>query len=279
MTKSTVTQPLAAQSDNHSGDVLVRIEKAASAAVRQAKRIRAAVDQEGDAVTAHMAMKQLREHLTTLEKLSLSIADREAAYSDRADRQFLELESAIREACARRGWRVDGQWPTLYVERAITIELSEEKRTVALAGERPCAPTAEAVVAALEPVMRDLLPRDFSTKGFIQELATAYDTARADSTLVPIFDLYRSLVVRAQSTKFWRDARPDAFVGISAAQFRARLAAALEAGVTSTPDGRAIRLLPPLNPRDGLFMYLPAESRYGFVGRVEFVPEMRTEAQ
>src|SRR5687767_2911991 len=35
----------------------------------------------------------------------------------------LELESDIRDLCRARGWRVDGQWPALIVERAIELRV------------------------------------------------------------------------------------------------------------------------------------------------------------
>ena len=45
----------------------------------------------------------------------------------------------------------------------------------------------------------------------------------------------------------------------------------LEAGVSTDKNGRELRLIPPLNPKDALFIYQPAERRFGFVGRIEFV--------
>ena len=57
---------------------------------------------------------------------------------------------------------------------------------------------------------------------------------------------------------------------LSADQFRARLSASLESGVRSAPDGRELRLLPPIDPKDAMFIYQPAERRFGFVGRIEF---------
>lgn len=278
MKKSASPSAPGAQTDGQPGNILAGVEKAAAAVVQQVKRIRQADEKGGDAVGAHLAVKELREHLAILERLSAMVGEREGLYSDRADKQFLELDSTIRDSCAKRGWRVDGQWPTLYVERAIAVEVSEPKRTVAVAGKKLSAPTAEAIVAALEPLVRELIPTGFSARDFMRELAAAYDATRAGSAQLPIFDLYRGFVVHSQGARFWRDARTDGFAGVSADQFRARLTASLEGGVTDTPDGREIRLLPPLNPKDGLFMYQPAESRYGFVGRVEFMSAPRSEA-
>lgn len=278
MKRSADSPTLGAQTAGLSADILASIEKAAAAVVQQVKRIRLAEERGGDAISAHLAIENLREHLAALERASTNVAEQAQLYGDRADKQFLELESRIRESCSKRGWRVDSQWPTLYVERAVAVEVSAPKRTVSVGGKKLNAPTAEAIITALEPIVRELVPKAFSAKGFMRDLAVAYDTVRAGSTQMPIFDLYRGFVIHAQGTRFWRDARAEAFAGVSADQFRARLTAALEGGVTSTPDGREIRLLPPLDPKDGLYMYQPAESRYGFVGRVEFMPAVRSEA-
>lgn len=266
-----------ADSPDQQEQLLSGLEKAASAILQQVKILRTAEGHAGDAVEAHAAISALRERLGTLARLAVDVAAREGAYSDKADKQILELESAIREACAKRDWRVDGQWPTLYIERAIAVEVSEAKRSVTVAGKKLSGATAEGVALALEPLVRELLPRGFAPKEFIRDLAAAYDSARKSSTQLPVFDLFKELVVRLQGSKFWRDAKADVFVGLSADQFRARLTATLERGVTNAPDGREIRLLPPLDPKDGLFMYQPAESRYGFIGRIEFVPRGETE--
>ena len=39
----------------------------------------------------------------------------------RAREEVLELDGRIRTVCTRDGWKVDGQWPVLYVERAIEV--------------------------------------------------------------------------------------------------------------------------------------------------------------
>jgi hypothetical protein len=83
--------------------------------------------------------------------------------------------------------------------------------------------------------------------------------------------VYRAFVVNAQDSRFWRDARSGSFAGIGLDQFRARLTRALEGENPAAPDDRFLRLLPPLDPKDALFLYQPAEKRFGYVGRIEFV--------
>jgi hypothetical protein len=61
-------------------------------------------------------------------------------------------------------------------------------------------------------------------------------------------------------------------------QFRARLSRALEKAAITTPDGRELRLLPPIDPKHAVFLYQPAEERFGFVGRIEFVSTKTLDA-
>jgi hypothetical protein len=106
------------------------------------------------------------------------------------------------------------------------------------------------------------------------KLATAYDQARGKSAQAPILEVYRIFVLQQQKSRFWRDARQQVFVGLSLDQFRARLSRALEETADTYPSrsGRQLRLLPPLDPRDAIFLYQPFETRFGFVGRIEFAP-------
>ena len=46
----------------------------------------------------------------------------------------------------------------------------------------------------------------------------------------------------------------------------------LQDGVTRTPDGRDLLLLPALKAEEGMYLYEPLEQRFAFVGRLEFTP-------
>jgi hypothetical protein len=54
-------------------------------------------------------------------------------------------------------------------------------------------------------------------------------------------------------------------------QFRARLSRTLMKNATTVAGNRELRLLPPIDPKNALYLYQPAEGRFGFVGRIEFV--------
>src|SRR5262249_4510991 len=132
------------------------------------------------------------------------------------------------------------------------------------------------VTTVLRPLINELVPRNFSEARFMQSLADAYDDMHdGKSSQIPILKVYRQLVLRQQKPNFWKDARGDLFVGMSIDQFRARLSRAVTKNATIVSGNRELRLLPPIDPRNALYLYQPAEGRFGFVGRIEFVPTSR----
>lgn len=207
-----------------------------------------------------------------------SVVEARARAEDASSVALLELENDIRDLCESRGWRVDGQWPTLIVQTAVDVKVDPEQRTVAVSGRRLNGTTRRTIERAIEEQVTELFPRGFDPRKFIAQLADAYDEASArKGGEIPILDVYRALVIKSQPARFWRDARRMGFAEISSDQFRARVSAALEANITTAPDGRELRLLPPIDPKNALFLYQPAELRFGFVGRIEFVVPGRGE--
>ena len=184
---------------------------------------------------------------------------------------ILELESNIRDLCQSRKWRVDGQWPSLIIASAVDLKVDAEVPAVVVSGRKLNSTTIREIERTLEEHVSQLIPRGFDPKNFLAEVAYAYDQAAGGKGgEVPLLEVYRTLVIRAQTGRFWRDARRSGFSEITSDQFRARMSATLDANVTAAPDGRELRLLPPINPKDALFLYQPAENRFGFVGRIEF---------
>jgi hypothetical protein len=195
-----------------------------------------------------------------------------ARWRSAASQEFLKIEADLRDACRARGWQIDGQWPDLYVERGILVHVDEKERVASVGHTRLRSATIAAIVKALVVQVSTLIPRTFSPGGFIAELVAAYDdVSNGRGGQQRMLDVYRVFVIRSQSPRFWRDAHTSAFTPIGVDQFRARMARALAAGATTGPDGRQLRLLPPLDPKDALFMHQPAEGRFAFVGRIEFV--------
>jgi hypothetical protein len=251
-------------------DVLRIAERAVAALLGHIKEARRA-ELENEPSRLLRVLELARADVERLSGFREALDSLRPGVTDALERQFLELDSTFRSTCEQRGWRVDGQWPTLYVERALAVEFNERDRTVVVAGKRLDTCSSSAVISALEPLILTLIPKNFATRAFLQQLAAAYEDSRETRAQVPVFDVYRSLIILGQRPQFWRDARPSAFTGLTTDQFRAQLTRTMEDGVIETTDGRVLRLLAPLDPKDALFVYQPAEQRFGYVGRIEFV--------
>ncbi len=204
------------------------------------------------------AMEKSRAHLLESWRRAASAA-------------FLQLEADLREFCQSHSWRLDGQWPDFIVERGVAVQVDERNRAVTV-GEFRCPATLTAIGRALQRQVSELVPKNFSPQRFVESLLRAWEAAtESKGGQAPILDVYRWTVIQAQTAKFWRDAKAATFTPLSTDQFRARLSKALESGATQA-RGRELRLLPPLDPKDALFVHQPAEARFGYVGRIEFIP-------
>jgi hypothetical protein len=182
---------------------------------------------------------------------------------------FLELESHLRDICCRHNWRLDGQWPEFIVERGVQVRIDEKKRSVAVGKENRVA--HRSIERALSGVVPELIPKSFNAESFMAKLVVVYDRVVANkSNQVAMLDVYKEFVIQTQSARFWQDATSPTFTPFTIDQFRAQFSKMLECGVTSATDGRLLRLFPPLNPKEAVFLYQPSEKRFGFVGRMEF---------
>jgi hypothetical protein len=259
--------------------VLTELRRSAEAVSAATQGMMKGLEKGGNLVRTKGALAPLRHELQQLKSLGDQLDALESSWSERIEREFLELAAVTREAFRGRGWHVEGHWPKLYVERAIAVEFDDRNRSFKVADRLIPKGTAADVAAVLEPLVRDLIPRNFSEARFIQLLADAYDELQeGKSTQMSIFKVYRQLVLRLQKPNFWKDARAEAFVGLSIEQFRARLSQALLKNTTTVSGARELRLLPPLDPKNALYLYQPAEKRFGFVGRIEFISPKTSDA-
>ena len=190
----------------------------------------------------------------------------------RAIEEVLELDGRIRTVCTREGWKVDGQWPVLYVERAIEVRFREDGQDLSIGGDRLATLASKQIRSELARRVKALVPPKFSPREFLKQLAMAYDKlSTARMTQVPILEIYRQFVLTTQAPRFWTDARRQRFTELSAEQFRARLTRCLAQSLVADSAGRRLRLLPPIEPSDAMFLYEPAERRFCWVGRIEFI--------
>ena len=185
----------------------------------------------------------------------------------------LELDQRIRALCSERDWTVDGQWPELYVERAVEVRFSRDSGRLSVGGDRLDTLWIDEIGREIGAKVATLIPKTFSAVDFLKRLARAYDSVASEGTTqAPILRVYRQFVLENQPRAFWTDARKRRFWELTSEQFRARLTRSLDdlRGQVSS-DGRRIRLLPPVDPSDSIFLYQPAEQRFGWVGRIEFL--------
>jgi hypothetical protein len=198
-----------------------------------------------------------------------------ADLDDDVARRMSELERDIGDMALANGWRLEGIWPVFQVERGIELRVEAAKRIIRVATEPFDATDLDAIADAVRKAIRDLVPKGFSASEMLEQLRRSHGALRPEGGQVPILELYGRYVMDVQSRRFWKDARSDRFVGLSIDQFRARLSRMLEDGATVSSDGSELRLLPPLDPKDALFVHQPGEGRFGYVGRVEFVAPRR----
>jgi hypothetical protein len=203
----------------------------------------------------------------TIDALQRTIAELDEAVL----RRLSELEADLRDMANSNGWRLEGMWPTFQIERGVEVKVETAKRIVRIAGSPVDATDVDAIVHAIQQAIHDLVPKTFSSQDMLEQLRSSHAALRPAGGQIPILELYGRFVMDSQSQRFWRDARADRFVAVSVDQFRARLSRMLEEGANVARDGTELRLLPPLDPKDALFVYLPVEGRFGFVGRIEFV--------
>ena len=191
------------------------------------------------------------------------------SWRDTLTNTLLQLEAELRDLCATKAWRLDGQWPDFVVNFGISVHV-DDKKSLAIVGETQRPASAPAIVNTLEPLIAELLPKHFAAPRFMESVLRAYESVGSGGGQAPILEVYRALVIQSQSPRFWRNAKPNLFNALTIEQFRARLSKSLESGVVSA-GGRELRLFPALDPKDAIFMYQPAERRFGYVGRIEFV--------
>ncbi len=244
------------------------------------KRIRQALDKYRRLarVEAETDPFHLKAWLGEIEQMPLDhgLTERARRLAEKLDAcasdAVLRLDADLRDACARHNWSIDGQWPQYYVQRVVRVEICDKEAT-ARVGER-IVPTLHvpALVKALETELKALLPRGFDPSRFLAALAAAFDRIpSAQQHGAPIWVVYREMLLSQQSRAFWRDGRSALFRPLGEQRFRAMLTALLEKGGTETHDGRQLRLLPPLKAEEAMYVYLPAEQRFAFVGRIDLI--------
>ena len=230
----------------------------------------------GQKASAARLLEAARGALSAIDRETVAALERFIAdLDDEVLRKLSELEADIGDLARTNGWRLEGIWPTFQVERGIELRVEATKRIVRVAGQAIDATDIDAIGDAVRSAIRDLVPKGFSAHDMLEQLRRSHVALRPVGGQIPILELYGRFVMDVQTQRFWKDARADRFIGLSVDQFRARLSRMLEDGATVARDGSELRMLPPLDPKDAVFVFQPAEGRFGYVGRIEFVARSR----
>ena len=224
-----------------------------------------AADQRADRAKALLAV--LLDVDTLRMELDGIVRDAEAE----ARKRLLSLEADLKAACDARKWSLQGAWPKFFIEKAIEVAVDEATASVRVAGQR-VAPDVDAIVDAAAPIVRGLFPRSFSEQDFLESIVRAVDAVAKPGSGASMAQVYRQLVIDMQPAKLWRDARAETFSPLSLEQLRARFSRTL-ASTATLKDGRRLTLAPPIDAKDGLFVWQPAEHRFAFIGRLQVVEE------
>jgi hypothetical protein len=259
------------ESGGKAGDSLgTALEAGAKALKALAANVRRA---EKGQVPASKVVPQLEQGSESLANVAALVEPLRAlikALTEGQERSWLELEVRLKELCESRKWRIDGSWPSFMVDYGVQINFDDRARAVHVSTTKVAGAQIAAIESELSKRVANLVPRDFSPERFIEDLFAAHQDAKRSATQVPVQDVYRSYVIRSQRAEFWKNAVHARFFEVTIEQFRARLSRTLEAGKVKTKEGAELRLYPPLDPKDGLFLYNPVDRRLGFIGRIEF---------
>jgi len=188
------------------------------------------------------------------------------------ERLLLELDAEIRDLCERHQWALGGQWPTYQIEQSIQVEVDETKKEFRIEGSKLKGVSISELERELVARIKTLIPAKFSPQIFIDLLAIAYDASvsKLESKEAPIRSVYQEMVIGLQRPSFWNDATSARYVELTASQFKARLTACLEIGLTKATDGRCLQFMPPIDVEDAIFIYQPTEKRFAYIGRIAY---------
>lgn len=239
---------------------------------KQAQLKRAVADfRKGAAADPCAAVRWLKANKALIEADAPGFLELAAEIEGRCREAILRFEADLREAVTSAGYSITGQWPKYYAEHVVPITVDEDKQLVTVGEDRLQSLALGGVIESLKAQLKRLKVDPVRLNDFLGELFAAYNKlAMGQDATIPVWDLYREVVIGRQPRKLWRDATPANFRPFSEAEFRAYLTALLKADRT-TISSRQLRLLPPVSKNESLYIYQPAENRFAHVGRVQFI--------
>jgi hypothetical protein len=183
-----------------------------------------------------------------------------------------KFDTDFRNAVSSQGLLVSGQWPRYFINHILPVAVDETKQRVHIGEDPPTTPSIEKLIRSIESQLKILKPDPKKLADFLKEVYIACKelTSPANRT-VAVWDLYKQIVINRQSSKFWRNASSNNFRPFRELDFKAYITELLKVNLTSISE-QQLRLHPPIQKGDSMYIYQPAENRFSHVGRVEFMP-------
>jgi hypothetical protein len=189
-----------------------------------------------------------------------------------------DLPIILKQFCDERGVDLWGASPDFIVGGIVYLGIDFTTGSVTLNDQSlqlfPFKKVLQHLTEELDRQKKDA----FDPSKFLGQLWQAYEarTTERKSTnarkRVSIFELLMELALREQSKGFTRNPVKERFKSYSQHRLRANLFRLLGSGIDLTLNGHRLILEPTSVADEGLFMYLPATGRCGFVGHILFAP-------
>lgn len=191
-----------------------------------------------------------------------------------------DLPITLKQFCDERGAELWGATPDFIVDGIVYLGVDFTTGSVTLNDQKlhlfPFKKVLQHLIEELDRYKKEA----FDPPKFLRQLWQAYEaranehqrSANSMRKRIAIFDLLLELALQEQSTAFSRNPVKERFKSYSQHRFRANLFRLLVSGADLSLRGRRLILEPTSVADEGLFIYLPATGRCGFVGHLLFSP-------
>jgi hypothetical protein len=201
-----------------------------------------------------------------------SIGEIRQALEDEVRNRVMTFDTDLREALSKQGMRIHGQWPHYYVALVLKLEVDEKTLSVRIADENISTLHVRHLIEIIAHKLKTLESVKFQPQEFLDLLVQAHDRLTLGTTTnsVSVWPLFKEVLCSLQSSSFWKAGRARLFRPFDEQQYRGAITDLMISNTLRSRDGREMRLLPPIKAEDGIYVYQPAEDRFGYVGRIEF---------
>lgn len=248
---------------------VARLEKKELQARKMVKALKK-IMKDADYLSLHAWMNANEEHVKAIHPELWGYAD---GIAKLRDEKVLEFEQDLKDAVAAEGWTLDGQWPTYFINRYIRLTINEKQYSCQVEEKKLKTLSVTGVITHARMIISGMKMDKTTLTHFLHELYGAYaEVQRGDAQSVAVWEIYRNLVLKRQTAKFWRDATSKNFKSFGEMEFRAFVTELLMSNMTFV-SGHQMKLLPPISKDESVFIFQPVENRYCHVGRISFLPD------